>query len=59
MRYVEYSANLMINGYAIQKIRVGQYCQEKHGSYLNDQIILDLVQLLDGKFYPQDSTTNL
>jgi hypothetical protein len=58
MRYNEYRLNFKVNGHEIRTIRIGQHYQAKHGSYLNDEFILDLVLGLDEGHFPVDSTSS-
>ncbi|MCB0342019.1 MAG: hypothetical protein H6626_04225 [Pseudobdellovibrionaceae bacterium] len=54
----QYSLELTVNGHNVEIVLIGRHYLEKHGSYLNDQIILDLVMALDGGDFPPDSITN-
>ena len=53
-----YELCLNINGNEIQTILIGRYYLEKHGSYMDDELILSLVATLDGGNFPADSTTD-
>ena len=48
---------ITVNGHAITSVLIGRHYQIKHGSYMNDELILQLVAELDGGDFPVDSTT--
>lgn len=48
-----YPANLIFNGRQINEIIIDPYYKEKHPD-INDQIILDLVSLLNGREIPAE-----
>ncbi len=54
----QYIVDLIINGHSITTVLIGRHYLLKHGSYMNDALILDLVTALDGHMFPVDSTTN-
>ena len=56
--YTEYPLEIIVNGNRISKVRIGAHYLLKHGHYLNDQKILDLVQALDGETFEMDSKTD-
>jgi hypothetical protein len=56
--FQEYNLQIVVNQYSITTVRIGRHYQLKHGHYLNDQIILELVQSLDGETFKVDSHTN-
>ena len=53
-----YKLYLTVNGNEIQTVLIGRHYIDKHGSYMNDDLILDLVATLDGGNFPPDSTTD-
>jgi hypothetical protein len=53
-----YAFRATINHHAITEVLIGRHYLDKHGSYMNDEIILQLVAALDGSVFPVDSTTN-
>jgi len=58
MKYAEYNLDLKINASRITTIRIGDHYKLKHGSYMNDRLILELVQALDGGTFKSDSNFN-
>jgi hypothetical protein len=56
--FSEYRLAITVNGNNIKKVRIGKHYELKHGHYLDDQLILDLVQSLDGEQFKIDSITN-
>ncbi len=48
---------IIVNGNAISSVLIGRHYEIKHGSYMNDELILQLVAELDGGSFPVDSTT--
>ena len=54
----QYELQLKINGIEIRKILIGRHYLKKHGNYMNDELILDLVASLDGGVFPTDSITD-
>lgn len=57
MKFHEYKQALRLNGHQISTVRIGQHYAAKHGAYMTDELILELVMALDGGHYPIDSTT--
>jgi hypothetical protein len=53
----EYSLSLSVNGRSIRKVLIGRHYLEKHGHYMSDELILELVMALDGESFPVDSVT--
>ncbi len=54
MKRREYSLDLTVNRKRITKVVVDPHYEEKHSSSIDDEIILRLVQMLDGKFVEPD-----
>lgn len=54
----QHELHLRINDTEIQAVLIGRHYLEKHGSYMNDELILDLVASLDGGRFPVDSITD-
>lgn len=52
-----YSLNIVVNGNKVSSVLIGRHYLIKHGDYMNDQIILQLVSALDGGTFPVDSAT--
>ena len=50
--------DLTINGNHVTTVLIGRHYLLKHGSYMNDGLILDLVAALDGQTFPVDSTSD-
>ena len=48
----------IINNHYVSTVLIGRHYLLKHGDYMNDELILQLVSLLIGKTFPVDSTTN-
>ncbi len=48
---------ITVNGHGINSVLIGCHYQINHGSYMNDELILQLVAELDGGDFPVDSTT--
>lgn len=46
-----YPIQVTINGRSIAEVVIDPHYETKHSGSINDQLILDLVRLLDGKFY--------
>jgi hypothetical protein len=57
MKFFEYRLSLRLNGHQVTTVRIGQHYAAKHGAYMTDELILELVLALDGGQYPVDSTT--
>lgn len=53
-----YELCLNVNGNEIRTILIGRHYVEKHGSYMDDELILSLVATLDSGNFPADSTTD-
>ncbi len=53
----QYELEITVNGHEVSMVLIGRHYLEKHSSYLNDEIILELVTALDGGNFPVDSTT--
>lgn len=51
----EYKAKLLINGVHIKKVIIDPHYEEKHSESINDKVILELVQMLDGKTFEPDA----
>lgn len=58
MKFHEYALSLTLNGHQVTTVRIGQHYATKHGAYMTDELILELVLALDDGQYPVDSTTN-
>jgi hypothetical protein len=54
----QHELHLKINNIGVQTVLVGRHYLEKHSSYMNDELILDLVASLDGGSFPVDSITD-
>lgn len=50
----EYKIKLVINDQLINKVIIDPHYQKKHFESINDEIILELVKTLDGRFYEAD-----
>lgn len=50
----EYNIQITINGHKITQVIVDPHYEAKHSGSINDQIVLRLVQLLDGQFFEPD-----
>ncbi len=57
MKFLGYKQSLKLNGHQITTVRIGQHYAAKHGAYMTDELILELVMALDGGHYQMDSTT--
>ena len=57
MKFHEYELSLTLNGHQVTMVRIGQHYAAKHGAYMTDELILELVLSLDGGHYTTDSTT--
>ena len=51
-----YPLKVIINGNKIATVLIGRHYLVKHGSYMNDELILQIVLALDGGNFPVDST---
>jgi len=54
----QYSFKIVVNGNHINTVLIGRHYLLKHSSYMNDELILQLVISLDGGTFPVDSTTD-
>ena len=57
-RPISYPFKATINGHKIVEVKIGRHFEIKHGHYMNDDLILELVAMLDGRNFPVDSTTD-
>ena len=48
----EYPLEVNINGRELNRVIVDQHYKEKHADSIDDQLILELVQELDGRTFP-------
>lgn len=55
---IAYNLKLTVNGCKIIKVLIGRHYLIKHGHYINDALILQIVTTLDGGTFPVDSTTD-
>lgn len=55
----EYPVNITLNGIFISKVIVDTHYEKKHRKSVNDEIILNLVQTLNGKTYEPVSKKSL
>lgn len=55
---ISYKVDITVNGLSISTVKIGRHYLKKHSSYMNDQLILELVKILDGGNFPAESTTN-
>lgn len=53
----QYAVQITVNGHSINSVLIGPHYLIKHGSYMNDELILMLVAELDGGNFPVDSST--
>jgi len=53
-----YKVDLVINNHIISKALIGRRYELKQASCMNDELILKLLKLLYGGFFPVDSTTS-
>ncbi len=58
MKPKEYSLSLTVNGRNIRKVLIGRHYELKHGHYMTDELILELVMALDGERFAVDSTSD-
>lgn len=47
----EYPLSITVNGVKIEAAIIDPHYQEKHSSIINDELILKLIQTLDGEYY--------
>ena len=57
-RPITYTLSVVINGHQIKKVKIGRHYQVRHGHYMSDDLILELVTALDGGIFPVDSSTD-
>lgn len=50
----EYKVSLIINAVKVTKVIIDPHYEEKHAESINDEIILELVKTLDGKYFEPD-----
>ncbi|MCB9059963.1 MAG: hypothetical protein H6622_00405 [Halobacteriovoraceae bacterium] len=53
-----YKFEVTVNGHEINEVLIGRHYLKKHSSYMNDELILELVSYLDGRDFPVDSSTS-
>jgi hypothetical protein len=58
LKPIRYKFKVTVNNHSITEVLIGRHYLEKHSSYMNDEIILQLVAALDGHDFPVDSITN-
>lgn len=58
MKPTRYKLKVTVNNHFITEVLIGRHYLEKHSSYMNDEVILQLVAALDGHSFPVDSVTN-
>jgi hypothetical protein len=46
-----YPIQIVVNGKSINEVIIDSHYEQKHSETINDDLILELVRLLDGKFY--------
>lgn len=50
----EYRISVVVNGIKITKVIIDPHYELKHSKTMNDKLILELVQSLDGQFFPPE-----
>ena len=50
----KYKIEIVVNDILIQSVVIDSHYEEKHSKDINDEIILDLVRMLDGKTFEPD-----
>jgi hypothetical protein len=50
----EYSISITVNEIFISKVIIDPHYEEKHAESINDDIIIELVKTLDGKYFDPD-----
>lgn len=55
VNFREYMLQITVNRHEIKAVRIAKHYELKHGHYLNDTLILELVQSLDGEEFQADS----
>lgn len=53
-----HTVQMVVNGNTITTVLIGRHYLLKHGSYMNDALVLELVSALDGHTFPVDSNTD-
>ena len=53
----QYTIDVTINGHKVSRVLIGRHYELKHGHYMDDDLILSLIRLLDNKKFPVDSIT--
>lgn len=56
MRRREYDIQITVNGHRITKVIIDPHYEAKHSGSLNDEIVLRLVNMLDGKIFEPEDT---
>ncbi len=51
MERPEYPLEIKVNGRSLTRVVIEQHYKEKHGE-LSDELILELIQVLDGRYFP-------
>ena len=51
-----YPIQISVNGRKIDEIVIDAHYEVKHSESINDDLVIDLVKLLDGKFYEPTAT---
>lgn len=51
MKRTEYDISIVINGLRIEKVIIDPHYKERHSDVINDEIILKLVETLNGSYY--------
>ena len=54
-RHKRYAKRLRINGLQYKEIEICRHYEEKHGSYIHDDLILEVVHSLDGTYLEADA----
>ncbi len=57
-RPISLPQSILVNDHKVTHVIIGRHYLEKHGRYMNDDIIVNLVMALDGKQFPEDSITD-
>ena len=48
MKRRSYNVNITVNGYSIKRVVIGPHYELKHSETINDKVIIQLVERLDG-----------
>ena len=56
-KLTEYKIKIRVNSHKITKVLISDHYLLKHSAYMNDKLILQLVQQLDNKTFKPDSFT--